>query len=67
MKLHHFLSCTLASGSLVIFSEVRTPEVSQMRGTQIIRVAQRTSHAGVISVESLLIVKWRSMEFAMPH
>jgi hypothetical protein len=67
MKLHHFLSCTLATGSLVIFSEVRTPEVSQMGGTQIIRVAQRTSHAGVISVESLLIGKWCSMEFAMPH
>ncbi len=67
MKLHHFLNCTWATGSLVIFSEVRTPQVSQMRGTQIIRVAQLTYDAGVISVESLLIGKWRSMEFAMSH
>ena len=66
MKLHYFLSCTLATGSLAIFPELRTPKVSEIRGTQIIRVAQLTYDAGVVSVESVLIEKWRSMGFAMP-
>jgi hypothetical protein len=66
MKLYYFLSCTLATGSLLTFRELRTSEVSEIRRTQIIRVAQLTYDASVASVESLLIEKWRSMGFAMP-
>ncbi|MGA8482519.1 MAG: hypothetical protein WB696_31495 [Chthoniobacterales bacterium] len=66
MKLHYFLNCTLATGTLVIFPELTTPKVSETRGAQIIRVAQLTYDAGLISVESFLIEKWRSLGFSMP-
>jgi hypothetical protein len=66
MKLYYFLGCTLATCSLPISPELRTAKVSEIRKTQIIRVAQRTYDASVVSVESLLIEKWRSMGFAMP-
>lgn len=66
MKLHYFLSCTLATGSLVIFPELRTPKVSEMQKAQIIPVAQVTYDASQASVESFLIEKWRSMGFSMP-
>src|SRR6266481_1665895 len=66
MKLHYFLSCTLATGSLVIFRELRTPRVSEIRGAHTIRVTEFTYDASVVSVESFLIEKWRSMGFAMP-
>ncbi|HXO95094.1 MAG TPA: hypothetical protein VN857_00795, partial [Chthoniobacterales bacterium] len=66
MKVHCFLSCALATGSLLIFPKLRTPKVSEMRGAQIIPVAQLTYDASVVSVESSLIEKWRSMVFSMP-
>ena len=66
MKLHYFLSCTLATGSLLIFPQLRTPKVSEIRAAQLIPVAQLTDDASVDSVESVLIEKWRSMGFAMP-
>src|SRR6201987_3664032 len=66
MKLHYFLSCTLATGSLVIFRELRTPRVSEIRGAHTIRVTEFTYDASVVSVESFLIEKWRSMGFSMP-
>jgi hypothetical protein len=66
MNWHYFLSCTLATGSAVIFPDLRTPKVSEIRGAQIIPVAQFTYDAGLVSVESFLIEKWRSMGFAMP-
>jgi hypothetical protein len=66
MRLYYFLSCTLATGSLLIFPHLRTPKVSEIRGTQLIPVAQLTYDASVDSVESVLIEKWRSMGFAMP-
>jgi hypothetical protein len=66
MKLHCFLSCTLATGSLVIFRELRTPRFSEIRGARTIRVTEFTYDASVVSVESFLIEKWRSMGFAMP-
>jgi hypothetical protein len=49
MKLYYFVSCTLATGSLLIFPELRTPEVSEIRRTQIIRVEQLTYDASVIT------------------
>jgi hypothetical protein len=66
MNWHYFLSCTLATGSAVIFPDLRTPKVSELRGAQISPVAQFTYDAGLASVESFLIEKWRSMGFAMP-
>jgi hypothetical protein len=66
MRLYYFLSCTLATGSLLIFPQLRTPKVSEIRGAQLIPVAQLTYDASVDSVESVLIEKWRSMGFAMP-
>jgi hypothetical protein len=66
MKVHCFLSCALATGSLLIFPKLRTPKVSEIRGAQIIPVAQLTYDASVVSVESSLIEKWRSMVFSMP-
>jgi hypothetical protein len=66
MRFHYFVSCTLATGLLGIFPELRTPGVSGIRGAQIIPVTQLTYDASPVSVESLLIEKWRSMGFAMP-
>jgi hypothetical protein len=66
MMWHYFLSCTLATGSLVIFPESRAPKVSEIRGAEIIPVTQLTYDASLVSVESFLIEKWRSMGFAMP-
>ena len=66
MRLYYFLSCTLATGSLLIFPQLRTPKVSEIRGAQLIPVTQLTYDASVDSVESVLIEKWRSMGFAMP-
>jgi hypothetical protein len=66
MRLYYFLSCTLATGSLLIFPQLLTPKVSEIRGAQLIPVAQLTYDASVDSVESVLIEKWRSMGFAMP-
>jgi hypothetical protein len=67
MRVYYFLSCTLATGSLLIFPQSRTPKVSEIRGAQLIPVAQLTYDASVDSVESVLIEKWRSMGFAMPN
>jgi hypothetical protein len=50
MKLHYFLSCTLATGSLVIFRELRTPRFSEIRGARTIRVTEFTYDASVVSV-----------------
>src|SRR6266446_10154298 len=66
MRLQYVLSCTLATGSLLIFPELRAPAVSQIRGAQIISVAQITYDASLVSLESFLIEKWRSMGFSMP-
>src|SRR5258708_17940399 len=66
MKFHYFVSCTLATGSAVIFPDLRTPKVSEIRGAQIMRVTQLTYNASVVSGESVLIEKWRSMVFSMP-
>jgi hypothetical protein len=66
MKLHCLLSCALATGSLLIFPKLRTSKVSEIRGAQIIPVSQLTYDASVVSVESVLIEKWRSMGFSMP-
>jgi len=66
MKWHYFLSCTLATGSFLIFPELMTPQVSKTRGEHTVRVAQLTYDASLVSVESFLIEKWRSMGFAMP-
>ena len=66
MKWDYFVRSTLATGSLVIFAALRPPEVSEIRGTEIIPVAQLTYDASVVSLESVLIEKWRSMGFAMP-
>ncbi len=66
MKFHYFVSCTLATGSAVIFPDLRTPKVSEIRGAQIMQVTQLTYNASVVSVESVLIEKWRSMVFSMP-
>jgi hypothetical protein len=66
MNWHHFVSCTLATGSAVIFPDLRTPKVSDIRGDQIIQVTELTYNASLVSVESFLIEKWRSMGFSMP-
>jgi hypothetical protein len=66
MKWQYFVSGTLATGSLVIFPTLRAPKVSESRGAEIIPVAQLTYDASAVSVESVLIEKWRSMGFAMP-
>jgi hypothetical protein len=66
MKWQYFVSGTLATGSLVIFPALRAPKVSEIRGAEIILVAQLTYDASVVSAESVLIEKWRSMGFAMP-
>jgi hypothetical protein len=66
MKWHYFLSCTLATGSFLIFPELMTPQVSETRGEHTVRVAQLTYDASLVSVESFLIETWRSMGFAMP-
>ena len=66
MNWHYFVGCTLATGSAVIFPDLRTPKVSEIRGAPIIQVTQLTYDASVVSVESFLIEKWRSMGFAMP-
>jgi hypothetical protein len=66
MKWHYFLSCTLATGSFLIFPELMTPQVSKTRGEHTVRVAQLTYDASLVSVESFLIETWRSMGFAMP-
>jgi hypothetical protein len=66
MKLYYFFRCTVASGSLLILPELQTPNVSEIRGAQIIPVAQITYDASLVSAESFLIEKWRSMGFSMP-
>jgi hypothetical protein len=66
MKLYYLLSCALATGSLLIFPRLRPFKVSEIRGVQVIPVAQLTYDASVVSVEGFLIEKWRSMGFAMP-
>jgi hypothetical protein len=66
MNWHYFVSCTLATGSAVIFPDSRTPKVSEIRGAQIIQVTQLTYNASLVSIESFLIEKWRSMGFSMP-
>ena len=66
MRLYYFLSCTLATGSFLIFPELMTPQVSETRGEHTVRVAQLTYDASLVSVESFLIETWRSMGFAMP-
>jgi hypothetical protein len=66
MTLHYFFSCTLAAGSLVISPELLIPERSDTRGAQMFPVAALTYDASVVSVESFLIEKWRSMGFSMP-
>ena len=66
MKWHYFLSCTLATGSFLIFPELMTSQVSETRGEHTVRVAQLTYDASLVSVESFLIETWRSMGFAMP-
>ena len=66
MKWNYLLSCTPATGSLVIFPELNTPKVSETRRAQIIPGAQVTYDASLVSRESFLIEKWRSMGFAMP-
>jgi hypothetical protein len=66
MKWQYFVSSTLATGSLVTFPALRAPKVSEIRGAEIIPVAQLTYDASAVSVESVLIEKWRSMGFAMP-
>ena len=66
MKWDYFVSSTLATGSLVIFAALRAPEGEEIRGAEIIPVAQLTYDASVVSIESFLIEKWRSMGFAMP-
>jgi hypothetical protein len=66
MKWQYFVSGTLATGSLVIFPASSAPKVSEIRGAEIIPVAQLTHDASAGSVESVLIEKWRSMGFAMP-
>ena len=45
MKWHYFLSCTLATGSLVIFPELRIPKVPETQGAHTIRVEQLTYDA----------------------
>src|SRR5260370_3380143 len=66
MKWNYLLSCTPATGSLVIFPELNTPKVSETRRAQIIPGAQVTYDASLVSRESFLIEKRRSMGFAMP-
>jgi hypothetical protein len=66
MNWHYFVGCTLATGSAVIFPDLRTPKVSEIRGAPIIQVTQLTYNASLVSVESFLIEKWRSMGFSMP-
>jgi hypothetical protein len=66
MRLYSFLSCTLATGSLFIFPELQTPKVLEIQGAKIIPVAQITYDASLVSAESFLIEKWRSMGFSMP-
>jgi hypothetical protein len=66
MNWHFFVSCTLATGSAVIFPDLRSSKVSEIRGAQIIQVTQLTYNASRVSVESFLIEKWRSMGFSMP-
>jgi hypothetical protein len=66
MKWNYLLSCTPATGSLAIFPELNTPKVSETRRAQIIPGAQVTYDASLVSRESFLIEKWRSMGFAMP-
>jgi hypothetical protein len=66
MNWHYFVSCTLATGSAVIFPDLRTPKVSDIRGAPIIQVTELTYDTSRVSVESFLIEKWRSMGFSMP-
>jgi hypothetical protein len=55
MNWHYFLSCTLATGSLVIFPESRTPKVSEIRGAEIVPVTQLTYDASLVSVERRML------------
>ncbi len=53
MKWRYFLSCTLATGSLVIVPEVRIPRVSGIRGAQIIPAPNNVPPAHVPGRELL--------------
>jgi hypothetical protein len=67
MNWHYVLRFTLATGSAVMFPDLKAPKVSEIRGTQILRVTLFTYNAGLVNVETILIEKWRSMGFAMPN
>jgi len=67
MNWHYVLQFTLATGSAVMFPDLKAPKVSEIRGAQILQVTQFTYNADLVSVETFLIEKWRSMGFAMPN
>jgi hypothetical protein len=67
MNWHYVLRFTLATGLAVMFPDLKAPKVSEIRGAQILQVTQLTYNAGLVSVETFLIEKWRSMGFAMPN